>query len=455
MTTSTSIAGQKPKPTFTQGSTLRHVLVMTATGSIGLMAIFVVDLLSLIYVSHLGDTHLTAAVGYASTVMFFGMSINIGLVIATSAAVARALGAGDRPRARRTAASSLALTAAIAAVVAALMIFYRFELLALIGASGSTAQVAANFLLIVMPANVLMGLGMGFSGVLRAVGDAKRAMNVTLFGGLVTAFTDPLFIFGLGFGVYGAAIATVISRFVFAGVGFWGAVKVHDLVAKPRLPDVLQDSKMIGAIALPAILTNIATPVGQSYAMKIFSRFGEDVIAAFAVIDRITPVAFCVIFALTGSLGPVLSQNLGAKLMGRVRKTLDDAFLLTIVYVVVVWTLLWLGSGLLVKLFGVSGETASLLKFYCTFGASLWLFLGALFVANTSFNNLGFPLYSTFFNWGRATIGTIPFVTYFADHWGVEGGMVGMIVGSAIFGIAGAIVAYFVTARLAKQINPV
>ncbi len=195
--------------------------------------------------------------------------------------------------------------------------------------------------------------------------------------------------------------------------------------------------------------------VGQSYAMKIFSRFGEDVIAAFAVIDRITPVAFCVIFALTGSLGPVLSQNLGAKLMTRVRKTLDDAFMLTIVYVSVVWALLWLCSSLIIKLFGVSGETASLLTFYCTFGASLWLFLGALFVANTSFNNLGFPLYSTFFNWGRATLGTIPFVTYFADRWGVEGGMVGMIIGSAIFGIGGATVAYFVTARLAKQINPV
>ena len=82
---------------------MRHVVVMTLTGAIGLMAIFLVDLLSLIYVSHLGDTFLTAAVGYASTVMFFAMSINIGMVIATTAVVARALGAGDREGARRRA----------------------------------------------------------------------------------------------------------------------------------------------------------------------------------------------------------------------------------------------------------------------------------------------------------------------------------------------------------------
>lgn len=434
---------------------MRHVLVMTATGSIGLMAIFVVDLLSLIYVSHLGDTHLTAAVGYASTVMFFAMSINIGLVIATSATVARALGSGDRPKARRLAASCLSATAIISTVIAALMMIFRAQLLSMLGASGQTAEVASNFLLIVMPANILMGLGMGLSGVLRAVGDAKRAMNVTLFGGLVTAFTDPLFIFAFGFGVYGAAIATVISRFVFFGVGFYGAVKVHNLVARPNLPYMLQDSKLITAIALPAILTNLATPVGNAYAMNVFSKFGEEVIAAFAVIDRITPVAFGVIFALTGSLGPVLSQNLGAKLMPRVRKTLDDSFVLTIVYAATVWLLLWLGSGLIIKLFGVSGPTASLLTFYCTFGAGIWLFLGCLFVANTAFNNLGFPLYSTFFNWGRATLGTIPFVSFFAARWGAEGGLLGMIVGSAIFGIGGVIAAYFVTARLAKQINPV
>ena len=77
---------------------MRHVAVMTATGSIGLMSIFVVDLLSLFYVSRLGDQTLKAAVGYSSQVQFLAMAINIGLTIAVSATVSRALGAGDRDR---------------------------------------------------------------------------------------------------------------------------------------------------------------------------------------------------------------------------------------------------------------------------------------------------------------------------------------------------------------------
>ena len=147
---------------------MRHVVVMTLTGAIGLMAIFLVDLLSLIYVSHLGDTFLTAAVGYASTVMFFAMSINIGMVIATTAVVARALGAGDREGARRLAASSLTHTLVISAAVTLLLLVFRDNALNALGARGQAFIVASNFLAITLPANLLMALGMGFSGILRA-----------------------------------------------------------------------------------------------------------------------------------------------------------------------------------------------------------------------------------------------------------------------------------------------
>src|SRR6202041_1132840 len=96
-------------PVFTRGSLMRHVAVMTATGSIGLVAIFAVDVISLFWVSRLGVQSYKAAVGYASQLAFILMSVNIGLTIALSATVSRALGAGDRTRARRLAASGLVI----------------------------------------------------------------------------------------------------------------------------------------------------------------------------------------------------------------------------------------------------------------------------------------------------------------------------------------------------------
>ncbi len=65
-----------------------------------------------------------------------------------------------------------------------------------------------------------------------------------------------------------------------------------------------------------------------------------------------------------------------------------------------------------------------------------WLFLACLFVANTAFNNLGFPFLTMAFNWGRATLGTIPFVTFGARYGGVKGGLIGVALGCALFGLA-------------------
>src|SRR5262249_59137344 len=76
---------------------MRHVIVMTATGSIGLVAIFIVDALNLFYISLLGVQSLAAAVGFAATLLFFTISFAIGLTIATSAVRSRTPGRRDPP----------------------------------------------------------------------------------------------------------------------------------------------------------------------------------------------------------------------------------------------------------------------------------------------------------------------------------------------------------------------
>jgi putative MATE family efflux protein len=440
----------KTRAVFTEGSTMRHVVVMTAATSVGLMAIFVVDLLSLLWVSRLGDPKLTAAVGFASQVMFFSISINIGFSIAIGALVSRAFGAGNRKAARRLAASGLAHVSAVAALVALCALPLRRDILTILGASGITRDVAATYLAITLPSTVLLGLAMGLGSILRAVGDARRSMHVTLSGAIATAILDPLFIFGLGLGVTGAAIVTMIARFIAVAVGLKSAIRVHDLVARPSTGAARMDLAAMMSIAFPAVLTNVATPVGSAYAMRIFAGFGEPVVAGFAIVDRLTPLAFGALFALSAAVGPIMGQNLGAKLFDRIRKVLTDCLMLAALYVVAVSILLALAAPLIVKLFGASGETARLVLFVCTYGGILWLFLGAIFVANAAFNNLGAPILSTLFNWGRATLGTIPFVTLGAAHFGPEGGYAGLIAGAAVFGAGAVLAAYGVTARLAK-----
>jgi Na+-driven multidrug efflux pump len=86
---------------FLKGNLFRHISVMSLTSSVGLMAVFLVDFVDMIFISMLGKAELAAAVGYAGAILFFTTSVGIGMAIAGGALVARALGADDADLARR------------------------------------------------------------------------------------------------------------------------------------------------------------------------------------------------------------------------------------------------------------------------------------------------------------------------------------------------------------------
>lgn len=427
---------------------MRHVVVMTSTGSVGLMAIFLVDFANLFYLSLLGEQELAAAIGYAGTLMFFNVSVSIGISIAVTALVSRALGAGDRERARRMAASGLIFCFAVMVSLAAILVPLLGPILTLLGATGRTHELAHGFLLIVIPSMPLLGIGMAAAGLLRAVGDAKRAMYVTLSGGIVTALLDPIFIFWFGLGIDGAAMVSVITRGVLATVGLYGAIRIHDLVARPSAQSLVADTRPLFSIAGPAILTNIATPVGNAYITFAIAPYGDAAVAGWAIIGRIIPVAFGPLFALSGAVGPIIGQNFGARRFDRLRGILRDSFTLIIGYTITVWILLALLHPVIISIFNASGDSANLITFFCLIVAGSFLFNGMLFSANASFNNLGFPALSTVFNWGKATLGTIPFAAAGGALYGAEGVLAGQGVGAVIFGLGAAIAAFRVVGRL-------
>jgi len=169
---------------FTSGSLFRHIAVASFTSSVGLMAIFAVDLIDLLFISMLGIDELAAAAGYASTVMFFASSINIGTAIATSALVSTAVGAGDDKLARERATSFAALTILVGIVIPVLILLNVDWLVAQLGAEGAVATKAVGYLWIVIPFTIFSGLSMVAVSMLRAHGDVKIAMYPSIFGAI-------------------------------------------------------------------------------------------------------------------------------------------------------------------------------------------------------------------------------------------------------------------------------
>lgn len=440
-----------PDAKFVTGATLRHVVVMTATGSVGLVAVFLVDALNLFYISLLGIQELAAAIGFASTILFFTVSLAIGFTIACGALVGRALGRGDREQAARMGGASLVFMGLSSGLVTLLMWPFIPDLLRLIGASGTTLELATRFMQIVLPSTPIIALGMCTTGILRGVGDARRSMYVTLAGGIAAAVFDPILIFGLGLGLDGAAISTVLSRIVLLAIGLHGAHRVHRLIRMPDRERLAAAARPFFAIGGPAVMTQVATPVGNAFVTYEIARFGDEAVAAWAIIGRLVPVAFGVIFALSGAVGPILAQNYGARRYERLLTTMRDSLTVTVVYVLAVWALLAIFADPIASLFGAQGEARDLVVFFCHFAAGSFLFNGAIFVSSAAFNNLGFPTYSTIFNWGRSTLGVIPFVWVGAKYYGAMGVLGGWALGAVLFGIVSMIVCFRVVRSIAAK----
>ncbi|HUR42887.1 MAG TPA: MATE family efflux transporter [Aestuariivirga sp.] len=436
---------------FVTGSTMRHVVIMTFTGAVGLMALFLVDLADLFFLSLLNQTEITAAIGYAGTIVFTNLSISIGSGIAAAALVARHLGAGQTARAHDFAASSLMFSLIISAIMTAIIAIGSHWLLDLLGARGEAKHLAQLFIWTMTPGYVLLAGAVCCSFILRGLGDPRRAMYITLSAAIVNAVVDPLFIFGFGWGIQGAAAANVVADLVAFGVGLNGVMRVHQFLAPLRFEVLRRDLADILTIAVPSILTQLATPFANAYVTRAVAPFGDEAVAASAIIGRVVPVAFGIIFALSGSVGPIIGQNFGARKFDRVRQTLTDGLIFSAIYTAITSLLLYLFRHELAEGFRASGRTVDLVVFFCTFIAGSWAFAGAQFVANAAFNNLGRPNLSTWFNWGKATLGTIPFSLYGAAIAGPEGVLAGTAIGSVIFGVMSVFTAYRIAGRSVLQ----
>ncbi len=406
---------------FLEGSLFRHISVMSATASIGLMAIFLVDFVDMVFISMLGKEELAAAVGYAGAILFFTASLGIGLSIASGALVGRAIGAGDAELAARQASTSLIYGAVFSSAISLVIWFNLAPLSALVGASGVTQDLSVAYLTITIPSLPLLVIGMIGSAILRAHGAAQKSMWVTIVGGIVNAVLDPILIFGLDLELTGAALASVAASAAIAATAFFFIMRDHGGLHRPTRAELLADFAPLRMIAVPAILTQLATPVGAAYVTRSMAEFGEAAVAGMAIVARITPVSFAVIFALSGAIGPIIAQNHGAGKSDRVKQAFREGLLFTALVTVLVAVILFVLRGYITALFEAQDVARDLIFLFCGPLALLWFFNGTIFVSNAAFNNLGHPFYSTWINWGRHTLGTIPFVMVGAMWFGATG----------------------------------
>ena len=433
---------------FLSGGTMGHVVRMTATGAFGITFVFLVDAANLFWVSQLGDPQLVAAIGFAYAVQFFSVSVAVGLMIAATAVISRSIGQGARDQARRQGGAAMLLAAAILSLVVALIVGARHQLVGWAGAEGETARLAARYLAITIPSLIPMSMALVCSGALRADGYGAKAMYITFFSGLVLLIVDPFLIFYWGWGLDGAAIGLVLFRFSLLGLALYFTVYQMKLIDRPRVRTFRRVAVPFMLVAGPAILTQMSTPAGNYLLTKVIAEYGDDAVAAWAVVGRLTVVVFGGIFALSGAIGGIFGQNYGAGQMARVRSTYRDALIFCAIYTLVAWALLLMVTPYVIAAFGLSGQGAEVLRAFTLVGVGGFVFIGALFVSNAAFNNLGRPGWSAIVNWIKDGVLSWPLAAALVIYFGAPGVIYGQALAGAVMGTVAAIWGWYYVAGL-------
>ena len=426
---------------YTKGPVGPHILTLTTTSAVGFGTLFLVDLVDMFFIALLGQPALAAAVGYAGAGLFFMASICIALSIAVSTLVGRALGADEEEDARHLATNGMVLGLLLTLPATLLSLRYASPIMAQLGAKGETLDLAVRYFSILNASLPVLVFSIVGTGLLRVVGAAKRSMTITLVGGVVNAVLDPIFIFVFDWGLDGAALASVASRLTVAGLALVVLLREFRLLTVPSWRRFRTDIRPLASQAGPALLTNLSTPIGAAFVTSQMAQFGDAAVAAASVTGRITPVAFAGMFGLSTAVGPVASQNAGANRLSRVYDTLATATRYLFTYVLPVAALLALGNGVIIDLFDLTDDAASLVRFFCIAITFSYMLSGLQFVAGPIFSALNHPGYSTLANIGRDLLLTLPLVLAGANYFGAHGVMAGQALAASIAGVLSAAVA--------------
>ena len=303
-----------------------------------------------------------------------------------------AMGKGDHGLAEKLLGGCFTLQIVISAILTAVMLIFSRDLLLMFGASENTIGYAADYMRIYAIGTLFVQLTLGMNAFITAQGFATTGMLTVLIGAVANIALDPLFIYGLGMGVRGAALATVISQ------GLSCVWVICFLRGKKTLLRLKRENLLVSPkLILPCVALGLAAFIMQSSESIIsvcfnssLLRYGGDVaVGAMTILSSVMQFAMLPLQGIAQGAQPISSYNYGARNADRVRQTFRLLLRVCLVYSMVLWAGIMLFPRGFAGIFTPDAElldfTARALRIYC---AMLFLF-GIQIACQMTFVSIG------------------------------------------------------------------
>ena len=326
-------------------------------------------IVDMIFIGRLGGDAI-AAVAFNMPLFFLVLGLSFGVGSGVTASIARFIGAKDKVNADNTAEHAVALGLIISTILTTLGLIYGEDLLQRLGATESVLPLSWDYLKVSLIGLPFMVFSTFFRSILSGEGDMKLPMAVAGLGTILNIILDPIFIFTLGYGVGGAAMASVISQLiVFLIFVYMLFVKEHAYI-RFRMQDfspsifIIKDIIRVG---LPASMSMIIMAFGQLVFNRILVRFSMDAVAAYQVGGRMEMVIFLPIMAIASALTTLVGMFFGAKEIEKIKFIAKYGIIRSMMVTGVLSIILYIFAPFVVKIFTLDVDIQSIAVTYLRF----------------------------------------------------------------------------------------
>ena len=427
-------------PRLTQGTVSNGLISMTIPMLLGISSSLVAALFETYLISLIGTAEL-AAYSFTFPVISALQSISLGISIGLSSVLARTVGAGNDSEIKRLATDGMLLMIIVMLTVAFIGTLTIEWLFNLMGADEEISPIIHDYMTIWYMGLLFFTLPMAGANALRAKGDAKLSGTLMVSGSALQMILDPIFILGLGgfpgMGVEGAAWAMVVSRIILCAATFYVLVHKEDLIdlTKPVLATCINSWKRIFAVGIPAMATQLISPVSTAIIVSLLAGFGKEAVAGFGIASRLEALSVIPLFALSASIGPFVGQNWGANRRDRSDEAMKLTFMWAMIWGFGVAVMFFLLSAPIVSVFDDDPEVARYANFYLMIVPLSYGAWGVLMMASATFNSLGKPLLSTTMSIVRMFVIYVPLAFIGQYFWGVYGIFAAATVSNIVMGL--------------------
>ncbi|MES3008265.1 MAG: MATE family efflux transporter [Pseudomonadota bacterium] len=413
---------------------------MTGPMIIGMLMMFSFNLVDTLFISMLGTEPLSA-ISFTFPVTFMILSLAIGLGIGTSAVVAKYLGCCEHEKAKQASTVTNYTSIFLALILSLIGYIFMDEIFLMMGAGEALLPQIRDYMEVWLPASALLVGMTTANSVLRASGDTKTPSIVMAASGVINAILDPIFIFGFGpvpaLGIQGAAIATLISWVAAFIYLFYYLTNKLQLVYKgiPSLSIFISSSREMLRIGIPASGANMMTPLAAGIMTAIAASYGESTVAAFGVGSRIESIACLLVLALSSTLPPFISQNLGAGRMDRIRESYRLTMKFILVWQMIVYVVMGLLAWVIAAVFTEDEAVARAIRLFIWILPLGYGLQGVVILTNSAFNALHKPMMALYLSIARFFIFYVPLAWLGSELFGLAGFYGGALLGNIIMAV--------------------